>query len=87
MIENDFLKAYSSYMGWKLTSPDNIMRMLCEDYYYAPDGRGKQFMMIALGWMWGKTGDYAKANCGSVMLEIKLGEMYKIVAKENNWSE
>lgn len=80
----DFLKAYAEYLEWEDTDPVVIMRKLCEEYFYTPV-TGREFLMMALGWMWGKSNDYVAANCYCGLLKIKIDEVYVVIAKENDW--
>jgi hypothetical protein len=81
-----FLNSYSEYSGWTEQGFDAVSRKLCEEYVYGPN-KSYQFGLLAFGWMWGKTGDYVEANCVWGLLKLKLDEVYKIVAQENNWND
>lgn len=85
----DFLDAYAEKMEWKERGWEEVSRVLCERYVYSSDfGHGREFLMIAYGWMWGKcTGDmpFIEANCLCGLLKLRLDEVYEQVAKENNW--
>lgn len=79
-----FLNAYADHLEWKEKDSEKLLRKLCEEYKYHPQ-HGREFLMIALGWMWGKSQDYIAANAQCGMLQFRLNEVYAVVAKENNW--
>jgi hypothetical protein len=85
-----FLLAYARSLEWKETDIPTIMRRLCEEYVYKPasadDPRaGRDFLMIAFGWLWGKTGDYIAANGECGLLMLKMNDAYKPVAEKYGW--
>ncbi len=91
-LTDQFLVAYAEdKLGWEGAPDTNaIARRLCEEYFYTPDPQymeqgDREFLMIALGWMWAKT-SYTTANCHCAILMLKMSEMWNIVAKENNWT-
>lgn len=84
-IGDEFLITYAKNLECDLTDPEAISRYLCENYHYRSDDR--EFIMIIMGWIWGKTNDYVIANCETGMLMNKLNKMYAIVAEENNWND
>jgi hypothetical protein len=86
-LENEFLLAYADMLGWKAIDSTKISRRLCEEYFYNPKNIGRDFILIFYGWLWGKHGDYIKAKCECGLLQIRMDEIYSIVAKENNWTE
>lgn len=82
----EFLNAYAAHRKWAERDSEKLLRKLCEGYIYSPRTvHGREFLMIALGWMWGKSQDYIAANAQCVMLEFRLNEVYSVVAKENDW--
>ena len=80
---DEFLVAYAEFVGWTETDPQKIKQKLCEEQVYSPD-HGREFLMIAFGWQWRAT-DYTSANCEVGVLTLELNEIYKEVAKKNNW--
>ncbi len=76
-------------MEWEFVDKLSTMRRLCEEQIYgAPGVRNREFILIAFGWMWGKSQDnlpFIEGTCHSGMLMIELDAMYKIVARENGW--
>lgn len=63
----------------------NICRFLCENYFYNP--KDDKLKFIAFGYFLAKSDDEAKANCNTGLLILKLNEIYKVVAEENNWTD
>jgi hypothetical protein len=61
---------------------ENMARYMCENYMYNP--KDKRLTAIAFGYFLAKE-DEASANAQSGLLTIKMDEIYKVVAKENNW--
>jgi hypothetical protein len=89
----DFLNAYADYQGWDERGFETVARKLCENYRYAPESKGdnlgREFLMIAFGWLWGSKQDdkmpYIEANALCGVLQILMDEMYATVAAENQW--
>jgi len=92
MLDNhceDFLRAYSDYLGWEARDAERIMRLLCEEYHYSENdmkNAGGSIIKIAFGWIWGRTNDYVVANCSCGLLHIKMKEAYIQVSKQNHWN-
>jgi hypothetical protein len=83
-----FLEAYWDYSGFeeKFVSTDQAVKYLCENQEWGIESHtNRRFGMMVFGWIWGASNDYIEANCLAGLLTYKLDEMYKIVAKENNW--
>jgi len=85
----DFLTAYAEYLDWPERGFDAIARKICEEYKYSPQ-HGREFLLIAFGWMWGKNQGnkefpFIQANCECGLLKLKLDEVWTQVAKENDW--
>jgi len=84
-----FLEAYAEYLDWPERGWEALSRKLCEEYKYSPKN-GREFLMIAFGWMWGHSKEempFIQANCLCGLLKLKLDEVYAVVAKENDWPD
>lgn len=81
----EFLKKYLVNFEREFTEDtfENMARYLCENYLYSP--KDNKLILIAFGYFLAKE-DEAFANAQSGLLNIKMREIYKIVAVENNWS-
>jgi hypothetical protein len=82
----EFLRNYTEQYEWEQKDAPGIMRRLCEEYGYSPR-HGREFIMIAYGWLWGRTGDSVMANVVAALLQNKLDEVYAVVAEENDWKD
>ncbi len=83
---DEFLQTYTEQYGWVEKDTPGIMRRLCEEYGYSPR-HGRSFLLIAYGWIWGRTADQIKANAVAGLLKMRLDEVYAVVAKENDWTD
>jgi hypothetical protein len=96
----EFLLAEAKYFGWRTRDPLKIATRLCEEYFYSlgggfnpPKGGSKRplsassndFIKVAFGWFWGKTGDYIDAGVQAGTLNMFMDEVWETVAKQNNW--
>lgn len=81
----EFLKKYLVNFEREFTEDtfENLARCLCENYLYNPEDN--DLILVAFGYFLAKE-DEAFANVQACLLDIKMKEIYKIVAVENNWS-
>jgi hypothetical protein len=84
-----FLKSYVDYIGWPNPPKDfdAILRRICEEQTYSPEG-GREFLLIAFGWMWGHSKirhPYIEGSVQTGWLKFELDKVYEVVAKEQGW--
>lgn len=84
----EFLVAYAESMEWKDKDISHICKMLCEKYQYDDEERGRKFVQLALGWMWGRTPGplgMVDASIKAAILKTHLDVVYKDICEENGW--
>lgn len=62
-LVREFLLAYAKRVGSIKTNPQKIV----DDFCYR--SLGYHLVLMAYGWVWGKTGDEVKANVSSVFVQ------------------